>query len=577
MKDDVENPDPLMSNRLSKDDPFAERESKPLTWTNVKMTVSASKNNPERVILSDVYGEVPPKQVTAIMGPSGAGKTSLLNILAGRSTTRGKVTVESDVRINNVSVNPTKISVRKQIAFVAQDDSLQITSTPREAIFFSAKMRLLRSTTNIELNRLVDRMLEELGLNHCADTLIGGGLVKGISGGERKRTSVGVEIVVKPALVFLDEPTSGLDSFSTVQLIQVLKKVANAGASVLFTIHQPSSEVFRSFDQLILLNRGRVMYGGDAISVPDFFASKGHPVPKNFNPADWIMNIAQTFSETNLNDAGFYSMSSTKTPCDMESDMNGTVTREESDCFADFATESYYLFRRELRGMKRNPASLKVRFVSTICVNLLIGLVFNDVGKLDSSVFKNFQSQFGSIFMVMVQMMFGPALPTLLNFPSERPVFVREFSTNHYSVASYFVSRFTVETVLTFTQVFIGLGISWNLVSYQAPFFSWLPVAYALAMCSTALSVIVGSLVSEAKTATEFLPLIFIPQLLFSGFLVATDLIPVWIRWMRFICPMTYAIGLVLLIEFDDCESGTPCNQMREAAKLTYDSRLMLW
>mmetsp|Transcript_3691 Transcript_3691/g.4347 ORF Transcript_3691/g.4347 Transcript_3691/m.4347 type:complete len:159 (+) Transcript_3691:472-948(+) len=154
------------------------------------------------------------------MGPSGAGKTSLLNILAGRTKSRGKVEVESDVRLNNYKVDPTNLETRKQIAFVAQDDSLMITSTPRECIKFSAKLRLPRFMSETELDMLTNRMLEELGLSKCADTIVGGALLKGISGGERKRTSVGVELVVKPALVFLDEPTSGLDSFSAVNFVR---------------------------------------------------------------------------------------------------------------------------------------------------------------------------------------------------------------------------------------------------------------------------------------------------------------------------------------------------------------------
>ena len=223
------------------------------------------------------------------MGPSGAGKSSLLNILSGRAATRGRITIESDVRLNNYKVDPTNIAVRKLIAFVAQDDSLQVTSTPREAIRFSAKLRLPRNTKESQLDKLTSRMLTELGLVSCADTIVGGELIKGISGGERKRTSVGVELVTKPALVFLDEPTSGLDSFSAVQLCQVLKKVANAGASVLFTIHQPSSEIFASFDHLILMNKGRVMYQGSVRGVPRYFKERGHPNPPNYNPADWIM------------------------------------------------------------------------------------------------------------------------------------------------------------------------------------------------------------------------------------------------------------------------------------------------
>ncbi len=110
-----------------------------------------------------MWGEVPAKETTAVMGPSGAGKTSLLNILAGRASSRGRVTIEADVRLNNYSVDPTNISVRKQIAFVAQDDSLQVTATPREAILFSAKLRLPRSTGDHVLEKLTTRMLNELG------------------------------------------------------------------------------------------------------------------------------------------------------------------------------------------------------------------------------------------------------------------------------------------------------------------------------------------------------------------------------------------------------------------------------
>jgi len=214
---------------------------------------------------------------------SGAGKTSLLNILAGRAATRGRVVIDADIRLNNYDVDPTNVHVRQQIAFVAQDDSLQVTSTPREAIRFSAKLRLPRYMTDSQLENLTNSMISELGLEDCADTIVGGALIKGISGGQRKRTSVGVELVTKPALVFLDEPTSGLDSYSAVQLCQVLKKVANAGASVLFTIHQPSSEIFNSFDHMILLNKGRVMYQGAVSAVPDFFGVRNHPNPPNYN------------------------------------------------------------------------------------------------------------------------------------------------------------------------------------------------------------------------------------------------------------------------------------------------------
>lgn len=212
-----------------------------------------------------------------------------MNVLAGRVSSHGRLEVKSDVRLNNYGVDPTNMNIRHSIAFVAQEDSLQVTATPREAIYFSAKLRLPRSTTDSQLNELTNRMLEELGLTNCSNTIVGAELVKGISGGERKRTSVGVELVTRPAVLFLDEPTSGLDSFSAVQLCQVLKKVAAAGSSVLFTIHQPASEIFNSFDGLILMNKGRVMYQGSVTGVPAYFGERGYPNPVNHNPADWII------------------------------------------------------------------------------------------------------------------------------------------------------------------------------------------------------------------------------------------------------------------------------------------------
>jgi ABC-type multidrug transport system ATPase subunit len=351
----------------------------------------------DRKLLEDVWGEVPEKQTTAIMGPSGAGKTSLLNILAGRAASRGNVSIEADVRLNNFAVDPTDIRVRQHIAFVAQDDSLQPTSTPREAIYFSAKLRLPKLTPERHLKKLVDRMIEELGLAHCAETVVGGPLLKGISGGERKRTSVGVELVVRPAMVFLDEPTSGLDSFSAVQLCQVLKKVANAGSSVLFTIHQPSSEIFTSFDRLILMNKGRVMYQGTVTDVPRYFKDRGQAVPPNYNPADWIMNVAQANTIEQLNKADFFPPDERKLPeaftdgTEGRDELGITITSHDGDEKSDIApvgslTQAAMLFNRELRNLQRDKGAFGGRMCFLIVLAGLNGLIFFDVGEQPSDV-----------------------------------------------------------------------------------------------------------------------------------------------------------------------------------------------
>jgi ABC-type multidrug transport system ATPase subunit/ABC-type multidrug transport system permease subunit len=552
-------------------DPFAEREGKALVWRHVNMTLAAKGDQPKKKLLDEVWGEVPPRETTAIMGPSGAGKTSLLNILAGRASSRGPLTIEADVRLNNYTVDPTNMNVRKLIAFVAQDDSLQVTSTPREAIRFSAKLRLPRSTKESQIEKLVERMITELGLSHCADTIVGGALIKGISGGERKRTSVGVELVTKPALVFLDEPTSGLDSFSAVQLCQVLKKVANAGASVLFTIHQPSSEIFNSFDHLILMNRGRVMYQGSVSGVPDFFAERGKPNPTNYNPADWIMDVAQSNTIEELDKANFFpkdtrEMGEPFEPGDGKDALGITITRyslkrDETGVVMGnkppgFLTQTQLLFQREILNLRRDTHAVAARYGISIFMGILIGVIFLNVGKSDPTVPSNLQSHFGALVMVTLTSMFGTAQPALLAFPSERPVFLREYSTNHYGVASYFISKLTMEATLTALQVLLQSLILYYMIGFQAMYGLFFACIYALGMTSTALAVFLGSSVEDPKMAQEFLPLLFVPQMLFAGFFVAPRLIPIWLRWAQYLCSLTYAVRLIMIYEFYDCGSG---------------------
>jgi hypothetical protein len=149
--------------------------------------------------------------------------------------------------------------------------------------------------------------------------------------------------------------------------------------------------------------------------------------------------------------------------------------------------------------------------------------------------------------------MFGTAQPALLAFPEERPVFLREYSTNHYSVFSYFMSRFTVEASITALQILVQLVLSYFLIGFQAHFLSIYCIIYVLAMSSTAMAVMLGCAVEDPKLGQEMLPILFVPQMLFAGFFVKPDLIPIWLRWARYLCSLTYAVRLLLIEEFEDC------------------------
>jgi ABC-type multidrug transport system permease subunit len=169
--------------------------------------------------------------------------------------------------------------------------------------------------------------------------------------------------------------------------------------------------------------------------------------------------------------------------------------------------------------------------------------------------------------MVMLLSMFGSAQPALLSFPSERPVFLREYSTSHYSVGSYFLSRFTMEALLTGLQILLQCTITFFMVGFSSNFGIFFGAIYTLAMASTAMAVLLGSAVEDPKLAIEMLPILFVPQMLFAGFFVATDLIPIWLRWAQYLCSLTYGLRILLVEEFEDCggtdeELNQTCNNL---------------
>lgn len=198
-------------------------------------------NKVKRHLLKECSGKFEPNTVTAILGPSGSGKTTMLNLLSGRLLSKN-LTLRGNIMINGKKVE-TMADYKSVIGYVMQEDLMLPTFTPRETFRFITDMRLPFKTDQ-ERDAIVESMIDSLGLKKCAETYVGNSLIRGLSGGEKKRTSVGVELLINPSLIFLDEPTTGLDSTTALNLIRFLNRLANAGRTVVTTIHQPSSEIF---------------------------------------------------------------------------------------------------------------------------------------------------------------------------------------------------------------------------------------------------------------------------------------------------------------------------------------------
>lgn len=251
---------------------------------------SVSYNLDGKQILSGIHGAVHPGQMMAVMGASGAGKSTFLDILA-RKNKKGRV--GGEFYVNGEKVDDADF--RSVIGFVDQDDTLLPTLTVHETIVDSALLRLPREMTRQAKIQRVEDVERQLGIYHIRDQLIGSeeSFGRGISGGEKRRVGIACELVTSPSILFLDEPTSGLDAFNAYNVVECLVNLVKTyNRTVVFTIHQPRSNIVALFDQLILLAKGRTVYSGPFDKCQSYFDTIGHPCPPGFNIADFIVDLS---------------------------------------------------------------------------------------------------------------------------------------------------------------------------------------------------------------------------------------------------------------------------------------------
>jgi len=243
------------------------------------------RNSKERKqILHNIDVKCRPGELVALMGPSGAGKTTLLNVMAGRANGL----VEGEVLVNGEMLQPWEM--RMVVKVVPQEDILFDMLTPNEILYYTFRLFYPNMSDQVREERTRE-ILTSLGIDHVADVKVGNALDPGLSGGQKKRASVAMELVTDPGLIFLDECTSGLDSDSAMSLVRMLKGLAASERTVVCTIHQPSFDVFALFDKLVLLDEGRVAYEGPPLAIVDHFRDCGFECPKYHNPADFIFEV----------------------------------------------------------------------------------------------------------------------------------------------------------------------------------------------------------------------------------------------------------------------------------------------
>ncbi|KAG8478569.1 hypothetical protein CXB51_028342 [Gossypium anomalum] len=448
-----------------------------LTWTDLWVTVSGGTKG-SKAILQGLTGYAEPGKVLAIMGPSGCGKSTLLDTLAGRLLS-SRMHQTGEILING----------RKETlafgtsAYVTQDDTLMTTLTVREAVFYSAQLQLPDSMSISKKKERAEMTIREMGLQDSMDTRIGGWSTKGLSGGQKRRVSICIEILTWPKLLFLDEPTSGLDSAASYHVMNRIVKLAHQhGRTIIASIHQPSSEVFELFHNLCLLSYGKTVYFGPVSMAEMLFATNGFPCPPLRNPSDhYLRTINKDFDEDieqgigsnsteEIIDALVKSYKSSETCKQVQHNVlkisqqkRGPLEKKGSQ--ASFITQSIVLTKRSFINMYRDLGYYWLRFAIYIALCLCVGTIFHDIGLTYGSI----QAR-GSMLMFVAAFLTFMAIGGFPSFVEDMKIFGRERLNGHYGVGAFVIGN-TISSIPYLCVISLIPGaLAYYLVGLQKSF-----------------------------------------------------------------------------------------------------------
>ncbi|KAI8907838.1 P-loop containing nucleoside triphosphate hydrolase protein [Gorgonomyces haynaldii] len=457
-------------------------------------------------LLQGVTGCIRHSRMTAIMGPSGAGKTTFMNVLRGKVSRTG-----GTLWINGKEAEIHQF--KKLMGFVPQDDIMIRELTVRQVLVYSARIRAPRSWTTAEIDEHVDRLLVSLNLAHVQHTKIGDEVNRGISGGQRKRVNIGMEMAAVPVCIFLDEPTSGLDATAALEVTEILKQITRLGITVVSVIHQPRVEIFESFDDVLLIGKGgRTCYFGPCDQIKPYFESLGYIFHPAANPADVIMDILSGKGNNpsgllTIDDLVERALKSDSKPVEKTTDDNFHLLAPAlvKDRGASFLTQMIWSHNRSLLQQVATPESFALECLVGLLAGLIMGtsvLSANDLyigtlvppfTTLSSSTVEWVIPQLGFFLAAAAALAASPAGVKV--FSEERVVYWREASSGHDPTAYFIGKSFSVlyrlcVTSLHFAVIFHVLARP--LISFQKLYVVILALFFGVYGLSSAISMIVA-------------------------------------------------------------------------------------
>jgi len=535
-----------------------------LAWRGVTMRLRDKKTGkPTRAVLDECRGEARAGRLLAIMGPSGAGKSSLLNALAAQVPKSKNIELVGALEANGKDARDGR-GFRK--AYVQQEDVFYSQLTVRETLETAAKLGGAE-----DVQKTTNALLKDLGLQACADTRVGDAKTRGISGGEKKRLALGVQLVGAPSVIFADEPTSGLDSFQAQRVMETLSSLAREqNKTVICSIHQPRSSIVELFDDLYLLAGGRCAYYGPMAEARRWFTEvTGNEVPQDVNVAEYLIDLvsidstsAETMTETEKRIEHIVECQSSNPPApasnvDEKKASSGaaplvTTTGKRVGFWGQFPL----LLRRSWRQVTRDKATNTVRLMTSLNSAMVFGSIFWKMSFKQTSI----QDRMGLLQVSAINAAMSALMKTLTSFTKEKVIVNRERASESYGVLPYFTSKLVAELpVGAFFPLAFGACVypMTGLHPTLGHFARFCGILTLESFTSAAMGLAISSVAPSTEAAVAMGPAIMVLFIVFGGYYVNPDNVPIYFKWLNKCSLIKWAFQGLCVNEFTGLEFET--------------------
>lgn len=411
-----------------------------------------------------------------------------------------------------------------------QDGAFVENLTVRETLYYAAKLRLASEYLGT-IDSLVESIISTLRLGKVADSRVGDMMDRGISGGEQRRLAIGTEMILSPSLLFMDEPTTGLDALNSMRVLSAMRELCRGGHTIITTIHQPRSDIFKMFDYLLLLDAGKCVYYGPAQDAANYFSRLGYTCPQHVNPADFLLDVldddepvadldddaefqpnnnrlsiesstavpksefAARFQSSVENEQLAKKIAQTDSKPSARLGETRLVVQQQSSLLRQF----WVLLCRTWVATLRDPGVIYVRTIAAIGIGLLVGTIFYGQPPDERSKDARINS---TIFLMTIFALFS--LPALTKYIKERLLFHREVASGYYSAGPYFIASQLVEIPLLFVVVVVYVNITYWMIGLDPrleQFFFLLALVFVVVNIGFAVAQLVSSVVSSMGLA----------------------------------------------------------------------------